>query len=104
MNKPRIVCIIGSSKLKNAHLGVAQRETLRGKIVLVAGFFHHVDMVPISEEQKRLIDELCLRKIDLADEVFVVNVNGYMGDSTKQAIAYAKELGKPVAYLEQPSA
>lgn len=98
--KPKIVCIIGSSRFKKFHMGVAQRATLSGKIVLIAGFFHHVDNCPITDAQKRMTDELCLRKVEIADEVFVVNVNGYIGESTKEAIAYARELHKPIQYLE----
>lgn len=98
--KPKIVCIIGSSKFKAQELGIAQRETLLGKVALVHGFWHHVDMVPITNEQKNKIDELMLSKIDMADEVFVVNVNGYVGASTQRGIDYAQSLGKPVKYLE----
>jgi hypothetical protein len=97
---PKIVVILGSSKFKTAHLGIAQRETLRGKIVLLTGFWHHVDMVPITDEQKTELDELMLKKIELADECIVCNVNGYIGQTTKRGIARATELGKPITYLE----
>lgn len=100
MGKAKIVAIIGSSKFKAQQLGVAQRETLRGKIVLLPGFWHHVDMVPISDRQKQQIDDLTLAKIDMADEVIVVNVNGYVGASTQRGIDYAKSTDKPVKYLE----
>lgn len=93
-----IVAIIGSSRFKAQHLGIAQRETLLGKVVLVTGFWHHVDMVPISSAQKEELDQLTLRKIDMADEVIVVNVNGYVGESTKRAISHAHTLGKPIRY------
>lgn len=101
MNTPTVVAIIGSSKFKAQQLGVAQRETLRGKVVLLPGFWHHVDMVPITDEQKRMIDELTFRKIDMADEVIVVNLNGYVGVSTQKGIDYAQSIGKPVKYLEE---
>jgi hypothetical protein len=100
MNR-RIIAIIGSSKFKSAHLGVAQRETLRGHVVLLTGFWHHVDMVPITDEQKASIDRLSFDKIEMAAEVVVVNVNGYIGESTWAQIAHAEKLGKPVRYLEQ---
>ena len=99
----RIVAIIGSSKFKDQHLGVAQRETLRGNIVLLAGFWHHKDMVPISDLQKEQIDRLMLDKIELATEVLVVNVNGYVGKSTQRGIEHARALGKPIKYLEPES-
>jgi len=47
------------------------------------------------------LDTLHLRKIDLADEVFVVNKDGYIGDSTRHEIEYAQSKGKPVRYLEE---
>ena len=50
---------------------------------------------------KARLDELHLRKIDLADEVMVLNVGGYIGDSTRREIEYANAHGKPVRYLEQ---
>lgn len=97
----RIVAIVGSSKFKAEHLGVAQRETLRGSIVLLAGFWHHVDKVPITDEQKASLDLLMLDKVELATEVFVVNPKGYGGHSTQRAIDRARELGKPLRWLEE---
>lgn len=98
--KPTVVAIIGSSRFKQFHLGAMQRETLRGKIVLSAGFWHHSDPYPITDEQKRQLDELMLHKIDLADEVYVVNVNGYVGESTKTQLAYARGQHKKISSLE----
>ncbi len=102
IGRPSIVCIIGSTRFKRWHEGIAQRETLKGSIALTCGFFHHVDRVPINDSQKKALDELLLRKIDLADEVFVVNVNGYVGETTKRAIEYARTLEKPLRFLEDP--
>jgi len=99
-DKPKVVCIIGSSRFKNDHLGVAQRETLKGKIVLITGFFHHVDRVPISSVMKRKLDDLQLRKVEMSDEVIVVNINGYVGESTMEQIEHASRLGKPISWLE----
>jgi hypothetical protein len=95
-NKPIVVCIIGSSKFKDRILGLTQRETLNGKIAINHGFFHHVDMVPISDEKKDELDRLMLRKIDLADEVLVADFNSYVGRSTQIAIEYAEKSRKPV--------
>lgn len=97
---PRIVAIIGSSRFKTAHLGVAQKCTLQGKIVLLAGFWHHVDRLPITDEKKRELDQLMLRKIEMANEVYVVNINGYLGKTTREGILYVQELDKPITYLE----
>lgn len=98
--KPKVVVIIGSTRFKEHHLGAAQRETLKGKIVLTAGFFHHRDYVPISSEQKAYLDWLAERKVDLADEVYVVNINGYVGETTQRLIDYATKHGKPIDSIE----
>ena len=100
--RPKVVCICGSSRFKKDHLGFAQRETLLGKIVLITGFFHHADRVPITTEQKKKLDELQCQKIDLADEVLVVNPNGYIGESTKEQVAYARKTHKPLRWVEEP--
>jgi hypothetical protein len=100
--RPTVVCICGSSRFKSQHMGAAQRETLLGKIVLLAGFYHHEDKVPITTDQKRKLDWLHLRKIDMADEVLVINPNGYIGESTREQIEYTKALGKKLRWLEEP--
>lgn len=76
------------------------RETLAGRIVLSVGMSSHGDCKP-TEEQKKMLDELHLRKIDLADEVLVINVGGYIGESTGREIAHATACGKPIRYLEE---
>lgn len=60
----------------------------------------HGEGVGHDSQQKIMLDELHKRKIDLADEVFVINVGGYIGESTASEIKYAKQLGKPIRYLE----
>lgn len=96
--KPIVVCIAASTKFKTQILGLTQRETLNGKIVLNHGFFHHVDMVPITDEKKDELDTLMFRKIDLADEILVVDINGYKGRSTIAAIEYAQAKHKRIRY------
>jgi hypothetical protein len=91
--------LCGSTKFKDAFVEANKRETLAGKIVLSVGFFMHSDAEPITEEQKSKLDELHLRKIDLADGVFVLNVDGYIGDSTRREIAYAIREGKRLGFL-----
>jgi hypothetical protein len=74
---------------------VANRDlTFAGVIVLAPG---ETD-APVSEEQKTLLDELHLRKIDIADRVLVVNPSGYIGESTRGEIDYARAAGKPVSF------
>ena len=57
-------------------------------------------VVEISDETKAMLDRQHLAKIDLADEILVINVDGFIGDSTRNEIAYAKAKGKGVNYLE----
>ena len=49
---------------------------------------------------KEMLDDMHKRKIDMADEIFVINVGGYIGDSTRSEIEYAKKQGKKISYLE----
>jgi hypothetical protein len=67
---------------------------------LSVGFFGHADGLVFTDRDKFQLDELHKRKIDLADEVFVINVGGYIGSSTRSEIDYAVTHGKPVRYLE----
>jgi hypothetical protein len=98
-DRPRVVVLCGSTRFRGEMADVNRAETLAGRIVVAPGVFAH-DGDAITDEQKANLDALHLRKIDLADEVIVVNVGGYIGDSTRAEIAYAIEVGKPVRYLE----
>lgn len=108
MDRPRIVCLCGSTKFKEAFDEANYQETMAGKIVLSVGFFlyasgnRHGEDVGATPEQKLGLDELHKRKIDLADEILVLNVHGYIGDSTASEIAYAHALNKPIRWLEPP--
>ena len=101
-----IVTIIGSSRKKKYMFGIAQIETLKGKIVIAPSFYHHADdSMPISDAKKRELDDLMLDKIELADEVIVCNHNGYIGQSTLEGIEHAKLLGKPIRHwYDEPDA
>ena len=103
IGRPKIVVVIGSTRFKQFHLGVQQRETLKGSIVLTVGFFHHVDNVPITEADKHALDQLGKRKIEMADEVYVVNVHGYVGETTRMLVDHARELGKLIRWMEDPT-
>jgi len=75
---------------------------MKGYIVLTVGWFSHADADEFTPtpEQKRMLDELHLRKIDLSDEIFVINVGGYIGASTENEIHYTFEQGKLIRFLE----
>ena len=50
---------------------------------------------------KEMLVDIHKRKIDMADEIFVINVDGYIGSSTRSEIEYANKTGKKVNYLEE---
>ena len=80
---------------------VQKRLTLEGYIVISVGLFGHSgDNEVWQPGTKEMLDDMHLRKIDLADGIFVINVGGYIGESTKREIAYAEKTGKTVKYLE----
>ncbi len=101
MATPKIVCLCGSTKFKDQFAEINKQETLRGNIVLAPGVFGHADGLILPDETKVMLDELHFRKIDMADEVIIVSVDGYAGDSTRREIAYAKQVGKPVIWGEE---
>lgn len=108
-SRPTIVCLCGSSRFYREYQQANFDETMAGRIVLSIGFYPHAaqemhgEGVGITPEQKEALDALHLKKIDLADEIYVLNVGGYTGDSTKREIAYAESLGKRIRYLEPVS-
>lgn len=101
MSRPRIVCLCGSTKFGDEYARENLKFTLRGWIVLSVGSMTQSDGEPQLEvETKARLDELHLRKIDLADSVFVINLDGYIGDSTSAEIMYAIAQGKSLDFLE----
>lgn len=99
--RPKIVCLCGSTKFKEAFLKANKEETLKGNIVLSVGCFPHSDSDEITLEQKILLDRLHFAKIYLADEILVLNVNEYVGESTENEIQYAKSHNKKIRFLEK---
>ena len=100
--RPKIVCLCGSTKFKREFIQANFEETIKGKIVLTVGWFSHSDkeIYYPTPQQKIKFDELHFRKIDLADEILVLNINGYIGESTRNEINYAKNLNKVIRYKE----
>lgn len=98
---PEIVCLCGSTRFMEAFQAANLRLTLAGKIVLSVGCNTKSDVgLGITPEVKVMLDDLHKRKIDMADSVLVLNVGGYIGDSTRSEVEYAKRNGKRVEYLE----
>ena len=100
VGKYKVITLCGSTKYKDEFLEEQKRLTLEGNIVISVGCFGHSDGVVLPEEVKTMLDDIHKRKIDMADEIFVINKNGYIGKSTKSEIEYAYAHGKKVNYLE----
>jgi len=103
IGKYKIITLCGSTKFRDEFIVEQKRLTLEGNIVISVGLFGHSgDEEVWSESTKEMLDDMHLRKIDLADEIFVINPGGYIGASTRSEIEYAKETRKHVRYLELP--
>ncbi len=103
-NRPVVVCLCGSTRFRDQYDAANRTLTLAGRIVLSAGVFSHAEGIEIGDADKAALDALHLAKIDLADEVFVVDPGGYIGASTAAEIAYATAHGKHIGYLVPPDA
>lgn len=109
VNKYPVITLCGSTRFKDAFIAAQKRLTLEGNIVISVGLFCHsgddevwdgMDKGTLSKT-KDMLDDMHKRKNDLADSIYVINVGGYIGDSTRSEIEYAKEHGKGILYLEE---
>lgn len=111
ITRPTIVCLCGSTRFGEAFRKAQLEETLAGNIVLTIGCDTRSDdelFVYMSDKElaeiKAKLDELHLRKIDLSDEVLILNVGGYIGESTRNELEYARAKGKKIRFLEPEEA
>jgi hypothetical protein len=103
IGKYKIITLCGSTRFKDEFLSEQKRLTLEGNIVISVGLFGHSGDTEVwSDSTKEMLDDMHKRKIDLADEIFVINVGGYIGSSTRSEIEYAISTYKPVNYLVAP--
>jgi len=111
VGKYKVITLCGSTRFKEQFMNIQKELTLKGYIVISVGIFGHSGDSEVWENMdeetltktKEMLDDMHKRKIDMADEIFVINVNGYIGDSTKSEIEYAQRIGKTVKYLEKYS-
>jgi hypothetical protein len=98
----KIITLCGSTRFRDEFTEAQKRLTLEGNIVISVGLFGHSgDGEAMLPETKEMLDDMHKRKIDLADEIFVVNPGGYIGSSTRSEIDYAAQTGKVVRYMEE---
>jgi hypothetical protein len=98
--RPPIVTLCGSTRFKDQFEQAEMILEMRGWAVFTVGGFPHHDKFTITEKEKIGFDILHKQKIAMSDAIYVVNVNGYIGESTRSEIALAKSLGKAIMYLE----
>lgn len=98
-NKYKIITLCGSIRFKNEFMKVKEKLTLNGNIILTPNFFNDSN-VATNLETRKMLDEMHRQKIDMSDEIYVINLGGYIGESTKSEIEYAKANGKKISYLE----
>lgn len=105
----KVITLCGSTRFKDDFMRAQKELTLKGNIVISVGLFGHsgddevwdgMDEGTLSKT-KEMLDDMHKRKIDMADEIFVINVGGYIGNSTRSEIEYAVKNGKKVNYLEK---
>ena len=107
--KPKVITLCGSTKFIETMAIMGYLLEKEGAIVLglhllPESYFEGEnvpDHVAEYEGVAKHFDELHKRKIDISDSIYVINVNGYIGESTRAEIEYAKSLNKPITYLEE---
>lgn len=99
--KYKVVTLCGSTKFKEDFMRVQKELTLQGYIVVSIGLFGHSgDNEVLTEGTKEMLEDMHKRRIDMADEIYVINKDGYIGSSTLSEIAYAESKGIPINYME----
>lgn len=98
MGKFNIITLCGSTRFKDEFEMINKHLTLKGNVVISVGLFGHSGDT-VSDEEKELLDRIHKAKIDLCDEIFVINKDGYIGESTLSEIDYAIKNNKEIKYL-----
>ncbi|GIN61856.1 hypothetical protein J27TS8_18490 [Robertmurraya siralis] len=97
----KVITLCGSTKFKEQFEKTNAYLTMQGNIVISLGFFEQSEGIEITQEQVRLFEKIHYEKINISDEIVVIDVDGYIGNSTRKEIEYAKKQGKSVRYYSQ---
>lgn len=97
----KVITLCGSTKFKKQFEQANRFLTLQGNIVISLAFFEQSEGIEITKEQSELFGEIHFRKIDMSDEIFIIDVDGYIGSSTKKEIEYAIKNGKKIKTFQK---
>lgn len=101
VGKYKVITLCGSTRFKDAFMEAQKQLTLEENIVISVGLFGHSGDEDVwAPGIKEMLNDMHKRKIDMADEIFVINVGGYVGSSTRSEIEYVQRTGKSIRYLE----
>lgn len=101
MKKYKVITLCGSTRFKDEFIKAQKDLTLKGNIVITVGLFGHSgDKEALNEHINEMLINMHRQRIDMADEIFVINKNGYIGENTLSEIEYARAKGKVIKYLE----
>ena len=108
VGKYKVITLCGSTRFKDEFMEAQKRLTLQGNIVISVGLYGHAGDQEVWDgmdegtlsKTKEMLDDMHKRKIDMADAIYVINKGGYIGDSTRSEIEYARKHGKEILYLE----
>lgn len=96
----KIITICGSLKFQKEMMEIAEKLALDGNCVLTPIFPTTKNLI-ISNNQLKKLKEAHFKRIELSDSIYVININNYIGESTKLEIEYAENLGKEIVYMEK---
>ena len=99
----KIITLCGSTKFKKEFEQVQKKESLKGNLVISLGIFSHYDEIPLSNKTLNMLIQVHFKKIDLSDEIYIINPGGYIGISTCDEIYYAISTHKKIRWLETPN-
>jgi len=101
VNSGDVICLCGSTRFLDEFKKIKFSCEASGAIVFTPEVYHHYHNLELTTYQVEVLNELHKLKIGLSDYIIIINVDGYIGESTQDEIEYAKELNIPIYYLEE---
>ncbi len=93
----KVITLCGSLKFQKEIMEIAEKMALEGNCILTP-IYHVLDNIEVNNEKLRILKQAHLKKIEISDAILVININNYIGDSTKKEVEYAKKLNKEIFY------